>query len=59
MNDYLCACNGKLCEGICKKANLHRPRPKFIATGKKPICPAAYKERGKRNEDSSDDKKPT
>jgi hypothetical protein len=31
-----CACDGRICEGICREKNLHRKRKDFNT------CPAAY-----------------
>lgn len=36
---YLCACNKRSCDGICREKNLYRKRKNLK------ICPAAYMEK--------------
>lgn len=38
--EYLCACTGTVCEGICKSTHLFRKREDLE------ICPAAYSPSG-------------
>lgn len=42
-DNYLCACNGLKCEGICKETWLHNPLVKELK-----ICSAAYKKDDKK-----------
>lgn len=42
MSRILCACNGKICEGLCKEKNLYRKRKDLDR------CPAAYDEQEER-----------
>jgi len=42
MSKLLCACNGKLCDGICKEKNLYRKRKDLDR------CPAAFEKQKER-----------
>ena len=48
--DYLCACNGEPCEGICREKYLHRKRKEFE------LCGAAYIKKEKKRRWSRDDR---
>jgi len=39
MDNLKCACNGKACDGVCRKLNLFRKRKTLDR------CPAAYGDR--------------
>lgn len=39
MDNFICACNKKPCEGTCRKTNLYRKRRIELPGGR---CPAAY-----------------